>query len=197
MRVHVRFHGCLNDFLRPASRERWLEQEVRDRPALVDTLQALGVPHTEIGRVTVDGRPARLSRRAGSGEKVEAWPVKLAYHQAPRFALDVPLGKLARHLRLLGFDAVYRNDYDDAGIVELARKERRFILTRDVGLLKRRRARGLWLRSDAPAQQVKEILARISGLRPRPFRLCLACNGRLRRVAKSKIEDKLPPKTRR
>ncbi|HTL46778.1 MAG TPA: Mut7-C RNAse domain-containing protein [Verrucomicrobiae bacterium] len=196
MKIRVRFHGCLNDFLRPASRNHWLELDVRGIPALLDTLQALGVPQAEIGRVTLDGRAARLSRRAGSG-KVEAWPADFGARRSARFALDVPLGKLARHLRLLGFDAAYRNDYDDAALVEKARRERRLVLTRDVGLLKRRRARGFWLRNDAPALQLKEVLARMPGLRPRPFRLCLACNGRLRRVSKAAVLDRLLPNTRR
>ena len=112
--------------------------------------------------------------------------------------LDVHLGRLARYLRLLGFDTLYQNDYDDDTIVALARGESRVILTRDRGLLKHGVVtHGYWVRATAPRQQLAEIVRvfDLSGS-ARPFTRCIRCNGELQRVAKSAVAERLPPRVR-
>jgi hypothetical protein len=115
-----------------------------------------------------------------------------------RFVLDVHLGKLARYLRLLGFDTLYRPDCDDATIVSLSLAGSRLILTRDKGLLKHAAVtRGYWLRSTVPRQQLREIVRAfdLAGSM-HPFTRCMRCNCELTPVAKDAVASRLPPRVR-
>ncbi|MDZ7829654.1 MAG: Mut7-C RNAse domain-containing protein [Halofilum sp. (in: g-proteobacteria)] len=113
--------------------------------------------------------------------------------------LDVQLGKLARYLRLCGFDALYRNDYDDADVATIAAEENRILLTRDRDVLKRRIVtHGCFVRSDRPREQLGEVLRRFDlHDQVTPFTRCSRCNGLLRDIDKAGIEYRLEPLTRR
>jgi len=116
-----------------------------------------------------------------------------------RFVLDVHLGRLARWLRMLGFDTVYDNAYDDARIVDIAAREHRIILTRDRGLLKHARVtHGTWVRATDPRRQIDEVVDRLD-LRARfaPFTRCMECNGALESRARADIAARVPPRARR
>jgi uncharacterized protein with PIN domain len=119
--------------------------------------------------------------------------------RTPRFVLDAHLGTLARYLRLLGFDALYRNDYDDAELAAISANEHRILLTRDRGLLKRRIVtHGIFVRDDNPRAQIRDIVSRLDlGGLIRPLSRCTRCNGVLAPVEKAEIADRLEPKTRR
>ena len=167
------------------------------QPALKDAIEALGVPHVEIGSVRVNEVPADISAPLRPADRVEVVPDESPW-RSPRFILDVHLGSLARALRLLGFDCLYRNDYSDPQIVALAAAEDRAALTRDIGLLKHKAlARGYWLRSQHTEEQVREVLQRygLSGS-IRPFRRCLSCNALIAPVAEAEVRDLIPPKVR-
>jgi uncharacterized protein with PIN domain len=112
--------------------------------------------------------------------------------------LDVHLGKLARALRMLGFDTHYENTLDDKTIAKVAVSESRVVLTRDVGLLKQKAIqRGYWLRSQQTPEQLREVMDyfNLHGAF-RPFTRCIACNGSIVPVSKENILAELPPKTR-
>jgi uncharacterized protein with PIN domain len=116
-----------------------------------------------------------------------------------RFVLDGHLGKLARRLRLLGFDCAYATDSADEELVETSVGERRILLTRDRLLLRRRAVtHGYLLRSDRPDEQTREVVRRfqLAGSIS-PFTRCPACNGELVPVEKAAIEHRLAPGTRR
>jgi uncharacterized protein with PIN domain len=115
-----------------------------------------------------------------------------------RFVIDSHLGKLARHLRLLGFDCTYKNFFPDNEIVDVAQQERRIILTRDIGLLKHKRVQwGYWLKATDPNQQLKEVVKRYQlHSQIKPFSRCLECNGKIKRIAKNKVIDQLPQAVR-
>jgi hypothetical protein len=112
---------------------------------------------------------------------------------------DTHLGTLARHLRLLGFDTAYRNDCGDDELADTSVMERRVLLTRDRGLLKRRAVtHGLFIRADDPDQQLIDVVRRLhlsGGLRP--FSRCMACNGVIEPVDKALVAGRLEPRTRR
>ncbi|MEZ4729887.1 MAG: Mut7-C RNAse domain-containing protein [Caldilineaceae bacterium] len=114
-----------------------------------------------------------------------------------QFILDVHLGKPARWLRMLGFDTLYRNDYDDPEIVAIAAREGRTILTRDLGIMKRRAVtNGYHIQSTKPAEQLQEVLSRYNLLgQIKPFHRCIVCNGLLQEVAKKAVMAQLEPKT--
>lgn len=197
-RIEIRFYGRLDDFLRNKHKGTFIPYVSSDTPSLMDTVQALGVPHTETGVILCGRKEVDLSYRPMTGERIRVWPVRAPCKTRPAFLLDVHLGRLTRLLRLLGFDTLYRNDYSDTALANLAAETGRIVLTRDVGLLKHKKIRrGYWLRNSDPRLQLEEAAGRYSLKRfIRPFRRCLACNGILKKVSKEAVRDKLLPGTR-
>jgi uncharacterized protein len=208
--AEFRFYEELNDFLAPALRRRAFAYRFNGTPSVKDAIEAIGVPHTEVDLVLVDGVSVDFGRRLAGGERVAVYPVFERLDIAPvtrlrarplrqtRFVLDVHLGKLARYLRLLGFDTLYRADCDDAALVALSLAESRLVLTRDKGLLKHRAlTRGYWLRSTAPREQLREVVRAfdLAGSM-QPFTRCMRCNRELAPVAKDAVASRLPPRVR-
>lgn len=115
------------------------------------------------------------------------------------FILDVHLGKLARILRLLGFDALYRTDYADPEIIRIALAEHRIILTRDRRMLFNRCiTHARWLHSTNSEQQAREVVQRFQLENAiRRFRRCPACNGLVQAVAKADVLDRIEPLTKK
>jgi uncharacterized protein with PIN domain len=111
-----------------------------------------------------------------------------------RFILDVHLGRLARLLRLSGFDTYYETLAADATIAQIAAKEDRIVLTRDIGLLKHKIIDwGYWLRSQHRDEQFKEVACRFNLWSSfSPFTFCLACNGKIQEVSKKSIINQIP-----
>ena len=107
----------------------------------------------------------------------------------PRFILDSHLGKLARYLRLLGFDTLYDRHVTDRQIVDEIKKSRRIVLTRDIGLLKNKTiVKGYWVREVIPLRQLREIVSQFAlSKKKKPFHVCLACNGKIIAVKKEKV----------
>jgi uncharacterized protein with PIN domain len=206
-----RFYAELNDFLSPERRGRAFRRRFDGTPAVKDVIEALGVPHTEIDLILVDGAPARFSRRLRGGERVAVYPVferldieplvrlRAAPLRVPRFVADVHLGTLARRLRLLGFDTLYSNDCDDAELVRRSVSGRRILLTRDVGLLKHKAlTHAHYVRATEPSHQLAEVVAALDlRARIRPFTRCMRCNGRLRPVSGARVAARLPESVRR
>ena len=205
-----RFYEELNDFLPPEKRKRTFGHRFTGTPSVKDSIEALGVPHTEVDLIVVEGESVGFDYLLQGGERVAVYPVFERLDISPlnhlrprplrqtRFVLDVHLGRLARYLRLLGFDALYQNDFDDPTIIAISRAERRIILTRDRGILKNGSVtHGYWLRETEPREQLREVV-RVLDLKEdiRPFSRCLKCNGALLPVDKREILEQLPPKVR-
>jgi hypothetical protein len=208
--AEFRFYEELNDFLPPDRRYASFEYSVAGTRSVKDAIEALGVPHTEVDLILVDGRSVGFDRVLRGGERVAVYPlferldVAPLQHlrprplREPRFVLDTHLGKLARHLRLAGFDCLYRNDYRDSEIITAALADHRIILTRDRGLLKQRLVtHGYCVRQTDADAQLREIV-RVFQLEGalRPFSRCRECNALLREVAKAEVLARLPEKVR-
>lgn len=175
-----------------------------------DAVESLGVPHTEVDLILINGCGATFGTRLSDGDRVSVYPVFEALDigpiarlrpralREPRFLLDVHLGRLASSLRLLGFDAEYANSYDDVELTDLAIKQARILLTRDRGLLKRAAiTRGYCVRQTDPRQQILEILTRFDLVGSiTPFSRCMACNGVLQHVTKAEVTASLPARVR-
>jgi uncharacterized protein with PIN domain len=201
-----RFYAELNDFLPAEKHQRASVYTFRGTPAVKDAIEAQGVPHTEVDLLLVNGASVGFDYQLRHGDRVSVYPVFESLDISPivrlresplrrtAFVLDVHLGKLARLLRLLGFDATYRNDYQDHEIVEQALAEHRIILTRDVGLLKHSRvSHGYWIRATDPLAQAREVLARFDlWEQVRPLTRCLQCGGHLESVARELVADRVP-----
>lgn len=210
MRATLRFYAELNDFLPPELRYTAVDFRFDARVSVKDVVENHGVPHTEVDLILVNGEPAPFARRLDDGDRVAVYPVFEAFDIAsvtlvrpeplrtPRFALDVHLGRLARYLRLAGFDASYRNDLGDAELAACAARERRTVLTRDRGLLMRNAVtHGYCVRSTLPPAQLAEVVRRFDLHHSvKPFSRCMACNGELDVVEKREVEPELPARSR-
>lgn len=201
-----RFYAELNDFLPDQRRQRSLIFHLHDRPAVKDPIEALGVPHTEVGLVVANGNPVGFGYQVASGDRIAVYPEfnsinpgdagRLRPQPPEAFILDVHLGRLARRLRLLGIDASYRNDLEDHDIARRGATEQRVVLTRDRKLLCHGViVHGAWLRETDPERQVVEVLARFSP-RLSPFSRCLACNGTLSEPNLADVAMRLPASVR-
>lgn len=154
-------------------------------------VESLGVPLTEAGELLVDGRPVPVSHIPAAGEHVEVRPVRRPQEVpgAPlRFLLDVHLGTLARRLRLLGVDAAYESeDIGDPALAARSAEQRRVLLSRDRGLLRRREIwAGAYVYSDRPEEQLRDILGRFAPALA-PWTRCTACNGELSEADKDSV----------
>jgi uncharacterized protein len=194
-----RFCEGLEPFLAKENRNHAFQYTCARAATLKNAIEALGVPHTEVGSIVVNGEPATLQRIVRDGDLIEVFPWKKSgsdpdFGSVPIFLADAHLGGLARFLRMLGFDTLHRNAFDDAEIRRLASEEDRIVLTRDRELLKCREIRrGCYVRALKPEKQLHEIAARYAlGPLARPFTLCLHCNLPLRAVDKSMVAHRVP-----
>jgi hypothetical protein len=209
-RATIRFYAELNDFLPPRRRARDLVYDFHAPAGAKEAIESLGVPHTEVELVLINGESADFNRLLADGDRLSVYPVFEAFdvgslvrvRPAPlrrtQFALDGHLGRLARYLRLLGFDTACQRQMGDQDLARVSAAEHRILLTRDRGLLKRREVtHGYWVRATDPRKQLLEIVARfdLAGSM-RPFSRCLRCNAPLRAAAKAEVEARLPPRTR-
>lgn len=205
-----RFYGSLNDFIAVSERNRWISYDFQGKPAVKDAIEALGVPHPEVKAILLNNSAVGFEHHLHPQQRVEVYPAEvlpalpessqLGGHATgeEKFILDVHLGKLTKSLRMLGFDCHYENMLSDQEIVAAAEKENRIVLTRDVGLLKRKLVRrGYWLRSQNPDEQLGEVINYFKlKNKCKPLTRCLACNGLIEEVSKENVMDKLLPKTR-
>ena len=205
-RTTFRFYEELNDFLPPGRRKIAFDYTFNGTPSVKDCIEAIGVPHPEVDLILVDDVSVGFDHLLNGGERVAVYPMfervditpltrlRPSPLREPRFVLDVHLGKLARYLRLLGFDTIYDRDYVDATIATISRRERRILLTRDKGLLKRNEVtRGYWLRNEQPRLQIAEVVEAFDLCRlVRVFSRCMVCNHNLETVDEASVRDALP-----
>ncbi len=102
------------------------------------------------------------------------------------------LGRLAKWLRMLGFDAVYVRDINDRELVRRARSEQRILLTRDTRLIQDfHLTKYLLIRSNDIHEQIREVHHRYN-LRSGGRSRCVSCNGQLDEMSKEMAMDKVP-----
>lgn len=197
----------LIDFLTPGCRSIDFVYTFTGNPAIKHLIEAIGIPHTEVGQVEVNDIPIGFKYKVQNRDQIKVWGFKNANisnimtetDKEARFILDNHLGKLAAYLRMLGFDTLYQNNYQDPELAIIASKQNRILLTRDRRLLMRSIInRGYWLRSQHPQQQAIEVIKRFKLIgKSNPFHRCLRCNGFIIPISKEAIMDKLLPLTRR
>jgi uncharacterized protein with PIN domain len=117
----------------------------------------------------------------------------------PRFIVDHNAGKLTRWIRMMGFDCLFFTGDDDSTMVRQAQAERRFIITRDTGIARRRAVshglvRVVLLRDERPERQMQQVNATL-GLpeMARPFTRCIECNTLLESKIPDEVRDRVPP----
>jgi uncharacterized protein with PIN domain len=206
-----RFYEELNDFLPSSRKKEEFLYEFEGNPSLKDAIESIGVPHPEIDLILVNGESKDFLEKLQDGSHISVYPVFESLDisgvqhlrkeplREVKFILDVHLGKLAKYLRLLGFDAHLDTNLDDMEIIEMAALQNRIILTRDKMLLKNARVtHGYFVRSTDPKKQVEEIVERFYlGSKINAFSRCLECNVLIEDVSKKEIIDRIPEKTKK
>ncbi|MGQ4417778.1 Mut7-C RNAse domain-containing protein [Streptomyces sp. SAS_269] len=198
--IHVEFAPGLALFV-PSGRRRGSTALVTDGVStLGHVVESAGVPLTEVGALWVDGREVPTSYVPVAGDSVEVRSVVRPQRVpgAPlRFLLDVHLGTLARRLRLLGVDTAYEStDIGDPALAARSAAEKRVMLSRDRGLLRRRELwAGAYVYSTRPEDQLRDVLERFAP-ELRPWTRCTACNGLLAEATKEEVADQLEHGTR-
>ena len=209
-RAWFRFYEELNELLPSEKRKQLFPYLFNGTPSVKDAIEAIGVPHVEIDLILVNGRSVDFSYKLMNEDSLSVYPVFESFDITPvthlrekplrdlKFILDVHLGKLAKYLRLCGYDCCYRTDYNDQEIISLSLSDNRIILTHDVGLLKNSMVtHGYWIRSQYLIEQLKEVFQRFDLKKQiSPFSRCMECNGLLTDVPKRDILDRLLPATR-
>jgi len=172
-----RFYADLNDFLPAEHRTTSFRHEFELYPSIKDMIESLGVPHTEIDLILVNGSPVDFTHGVKDGDWISIYPAFSRLDTSPllqlrprltdfRFVLDTHLGRLATYLRLLGFDSVYDNGAEDKELARVSHCEGRILLTRDTGLLKRNDVvHGYYVRETQPLRQAIEVVGRFDLLR--------------------------------
>ncbi len=209
--ITIRFYEELNDFLHYSKRKKAFNFTLTGKRTIKDIIESLGVPHTEVDLILINHEPARFDYHPENEDYISVYPVFEAIDIASinrlrpkplretKFVLDVHLGTLARYLRMLGFDTLYRNNLEDQEIINISLADQRIILTRDLLILKNGQVtHGYFVRETAPLKQISEIVRRFD-LKDRmnPFHRCIECNGVIEKVEKTIIDSKLKPNTRK
>ncbi len=179
MQLLLQFHDDLTFFLSANSRKQPICRPLHEKTSIKDVIEACGVPHTEVDLILCDGSPVGFSHQLTDDVEIDVYspsrsPQEFAANRLQRrgvtkFVADGHLGKLARDLRLLGFDVAYNAMADDAAMLEISARE----------------------------EQTIEVIRRfdLQALLA-PFSRCLMCNGKLERVGKADVLTQLEPLTK-
>ncbi len=201
-----RFYAELNDFLSPDRRQVGFKYHFQGNPSVKDAIEALGVPHTEVDLVLVNGESVGYDHNLYDRDRITVYPQfteidvgSLSVVRPPaltevRFVLDGHLGQLCNYLRRLGFDTTYSPNMEDDLLAKISAAEDRVILTKDRGLLKRSAVRyGYCVRDELPHDQIISVLRRFRLVdHIDPFSRCVRCNGRLERTDRSAVIGRVP-----
>jgi uncharacterized protein with PIN domain len=211
LNVTFRFYEELKDFLPKDKRSQPFAITLNGNPSVKDTIESLGIPHTEVDLILVNSLPVEFSYKLKDNDYISVYPVFESLDisditilrnnglRNPKFILDTHLGRLARYLRLLGFDTIYRNDFEDKEIIKISLADSRIILTRDKGILKNNSVtHGYYIRSQKPKEQINEVIRRFHlGSLVKPFTICSLCNGKIVVVPKDLITEQLKSLTKK
>jgi|SRR5690554_658940 len=208
--AYLRFYEELNDFLPAERRKTKFPHNFTGRTSVKDMIESLGVPHTEVDMILVNGTSVDFSYIVNDKDEISVYPVfesfdisdvqhlRTATLRKPKFILDVHLGKLARYMRMAGFDSFYKNNLTDDEIVNISLQEKRTILTKDRGILKRNKVtHGYCVRNENVFEQLKEVIERFHLQKEiKEFTRCLECNSLIMKVDKDEVISQIPPKVK-
>jgi hypothetical protein len=207
-KVNIRFYEELNDFLPANKKKIRFEHYCPHRTSVKDLIESLGVPHSEVDLILVNGISVSFNHVINNNDDISVYPVFESFDisgaqhlcETPlrnkKFIIDGHLGKLAKYLRIAGIDSYYRENILETELIKISQEETRTILTRNRGLLKRSEVNhAYYVRSTTPLTQITEVVERfnLSGSF-KPFSRCIECNNELLPVSRLLIENKVPLK---
>lgn len=201
------FFGDLKGLLSPEYESGRVAFQFDRAPSVKDAIESLGLPHTEVGLILTGKGPVDFTHILRNGEEIcvypqEGIPETFIKHRlpfmpggCPAFILDVHLGRLARYMRVAGFNTLYSSeDMGDEVIADTACREGRIVLTCDRGLLKRSNVMyGHLIRSRKSREQLRGVVE-CYGLKKliNPFSRCIHCNGLIEGAKKEDVLHRLP-----
>lgn len=202
--VRIKFHDWLSELLRKKTK-KFIIHKFIDQTSIKDLIESFNIPHTEVDVIIVNGKSVNFNYLVQNDDKIEVFPERTKYfnlkvlhlrpiiNRKPKFICDVHLGRLVKIMRMFGIDVLYSNNYTDEEIVEISKKGKRIILTRDTGLLKRKSVKyGHFVRGNNPEKQFLEVLVLYSLFQYlKPFSLCLNCGNKLKRMSKQNALNQL------
>lgn len=205
--ITIRCYAELNDFLPTKRKFKSFELAIKTPVIAAEAIESLGIPLSEVDLILVNSKPAERNQRLYENDYVSVYPIfesfdisslKTTQRKAlrqTRFILDAHLGKLAKYLRMLGFDTKYRNDIGDNEIINVALRENRIILTRDKPLLKSKLlTHGYYVRATEKHAQLREVVQKFDLYSQfKPFTRCMTCNSALEPISHFKVRDKVAP----
>lgn len=206
----LRVYEELNDFLPLEKRKKRFAHHFNGNPSIKDVIESIDIPHTEVDLILVNGKSVDFSAKVQDGDDISIYPVFESFDikevskvraqplRRTKFVVDTHLGKLARWLRMLGFDTLYSPEYAPKEIIQLALQEHRIILSNSRKLLKHKSiTHGYCINSYEPFEQLRKVVRRFSLWDEiLPFSRCMICNSELEPIAKEKILHRLPPKVK-
>jgi uncharacterized protein len=205
-----RFYEELNDFLPKHRRKTDFEAAFKGKRSIKDMIESLGVPHTEIDLILVNGKSADFNYILQGQDRVSAYPVFESFNitdvtrlrkiplRRHKYIADINLGDIVKYMRVLGLDLYYDPLLSTHEIIEISKREKRVILTKSRKLLKFKDVtHGIFIRPGTTTEQIRQIIDYLDIKdNIKPFSRCLRCNTLLKKVPKEKILDKIPPKTK-
>ena len=173
-------------------------------------IEALGVPHTEIDLILVNGISVDFNYILQDEDRVSVYPVFESLNitnvtrlrkiplRRNKFIADINLGNIVKYMRVLGFDLYYDPFLSNREIIELSKRENRIILTKSRKLLNFKEvSHGIFIRPGTTGEQIRQIIDYLDIKdNIKPFSRCLRCNTLLNMVPKEQILDRIPPKTK-
>ncbi len=187
--IRLTFHEDLVFFRGSRPGGEIVERTLDEKTSVKDVIESCGVPHPEVGLILIDGHPVNFAHVVEADAMVDVYPVRslptqfekhqLQIHCIARFVVDGHLGKLARNLRLLGFDVAYDPQAQDRQLLGVMESENRALLTRDRRLLMHAIVKA-GFRCNAPLQEVAkaDVIEKIEPLTKiyyERFRRCTGC----------------------
>jgi uncharacterized protein with PIN domain len=206
--VRLNLHGDLDFFAPSRAQGPTIERSLGEKSSVKDVIESCGVPHPEVDLILVNGEPVDFGHAIAGDADIELYPVekpvtrfkqqRLQTATVERFIADGHLGKLARNLRLFGFDVAYDARAEDRQLLTVMERENRALLTRDRRLLMHAVVTsGYCPRSQNADEQTVEVIRRFGLFGSfAPFTRCLRCNALLRQVSKAEVIERLEPLTK-
>jgi uncharacterized protein with PIN domain len=204
-----RFYEELNDFLPKHRRKCDFEARFKGKRSIKDMIEALGVPHTEIDLILVDGNSVGFNYILQDEDRVSVYPVFESFNiselthlrktplRRNTFIAEVNLGNIIKYMRALGLDVYCDSSLSTREIIDVAKRDKRIILTKNRKLLQVKNvSHGIFIHPGTTADQIRRIIDYLDIKADlKPFSRCLRCNTPLDVVPKEKILDRIPPQT--
>jgi len=200
-----RFYAELNDFLPPKRKQIAFVQAFKTPVTVRETIESLGIPLSEVDMILVNETAVDFEYQLSESDYISVYPVfetldvssstkvRKTALRTSLFVVDAHLGKLAKYLRMLGFDTLYRSDIGDDEIISVAVREKRIILTRDKPLLRSKEiSHGYFVRSIERHEQLREVVNKFDlKSQFKSFTRCMTCNTSLVKADKEEIRHKV------